>query len=309
VAAGAAIVWLASSVYLSAFTASGAGTGAAFKLVAQKEHTPPLLFLLFHAPTIALIALGLASGNARGRRLGALWLVVLLFTEFVYLDSVYVGTDARTNSTLKWWPWVAAGALMTLGPVVIEQSGRRWIRVAGVLTCLYPCLYAYDLWGMLRGRSSDSSGHLEGSYLLTRDENSQIILDRLTVERPGVVAERPDIQGGFTDSGIIPLFAGKQLWLGWAGHELLWRSFKEEIRRRFSALLILFNGEMPDAGKWLSAQGIDYVLWYRPGDTPELWEKVNRSIGPGYEWVDLRIYQDPVIRRVGFWRRLKVVAK
>jgi hypothetical protein len=309
VAAGAAIVWLAASVYLSAFTASGAGTGAVFQLVTQRQHTPPLLFVLFHFPTIALIALGFASGDPRGRRLGALWLILLLFTEFVYLDSVYVGTDARTNSTLKWWPWVLAGTLMTMGPLVIEQGRRRWVRWAGVVVCLYPCFYAFDLWPYLRHRASDSTGHLEGSYLLTRDDNSQIILDRLTVEKPGVVVERPDPQGGFTDSGIIPLFAGKQLWLGWAGHELLWRSFKDEIRRRFTGLQMLFNGEMPDAGKWLSAQGIDYVLWYRPADTPELWGKVNRSIGSGYEWLDLRIYPEQDAQKVGFWRRVRAAAK
>ena len=37
---------------------------------------------------------------------------------------------------------------------------------------------------------------------------------------------------------------------------------------------------MPDAGKWLEAQGIDYVLWYRQGDTAELWNKVNKAVGP-----------------------------
>src|SRR5580692_6510365 len=103
---------MASSVYLSAFLESGAGTGAVFRLVTAKQHTPPLLFVLFHFPTLALIVLGFASGNPRGRKLGALWLLLLLFTEFVYLDSVYVGTDARTNSTLKWWPWIEAGTLM-----------------------------------------------------------------------------------------------------------------------------------------------------------------------------------------------------
>ncbi|HXN35064.1 MAG TPA: hypothetical protein VN877_02770 [Opitutaceae bacterium] len=310
VAAGAAAVWLAASTYLSAFTAAGVGTGATFRLVAAAEHTPPLLFLLFHSTTLALIALGFASGHPKGRRLAALWLVILLFSEFVYLDSVYVGTDDRTNSTLKWWPWITAGALMTLGPHVLEQTRRRWVRVAGTLVCLYPCFYAYDLWVVLRDRVNESTGHLEGSYLLTQDENSRFILDRLSVERPGVVVERPDRQGGFTDSAVIPLFAGKQLWLGWSGHELLWRSFKDEIRRRFTALTLLYGGDLPDAGKWLGAQGIDFVLWYRPDDTPELWEKVNRSIGPGYEWLDVRVFQekDLDVRKVGYWRRVAAAA-
>jgi hypothetical protein len=211
VAAGAAFVWLLASVYLTAFTADGAGTGAVFRIVAPAEHTPPLLFLIFHGPTLLLIALGFASGDPRGRKLALLWLGILFFTEFVNLESVYVGTDVRTNSTLKWWPWVTAGALMTLGPHLLEQSRRRWVRIAGTLVCIYPCLYAYDLGKVLKDRVNDSTGHLEGSFLLTRDEYSQLILDRMSVEKPGVVVERPDPAGGFTDSAILPLFAGQRM--------------------------------------------------------------------------------------------------
>ena len=60
---------------------------------------------------------------------------------------------------------------------------------------------------------------------------------------------------------------------------------------------------MPDAGRWLVAQGIDYVLFYRPGDTPEMWAKINAAVSPQYIWVDILTYQDEDGRRVGFWRR------
>jgi hypothetical protein len=60
---------------------------------------------------------------------------------------------------------------------------------------------------------------------------------------------------------------------------------------------------MPDAGKWLVAQEIDYVLWYRPDDTPVLWEKVNRSVGPEFIWCDILTYPEQGGRRVGFWKR------
>ncbi len=45
------------------------------------------------------------------------------------------------------------------------------------------------------------------------------------------------------------------------------------------------------------------MLWYRPGDTPALWEKINKAVGPEYLWVDILTYQDEDGRRVGFWRR------
>jgi hypothetical protein len=58
-----------------------------------------------------------------------------------------------------------------------------------------------------------------------------------------------------------------------------------------------------NAGNWLEAQGIDYVLFYRPGDTPEMWAKINAAVSPQYIWVDILTYQDEDGRRVGFWRR------
>jgi hypothetical protein len=310
VAAGAAVIWLVAWVYLSAFTASAAGYGAVFRMVPWNEHTPPLLFLIFMLPTVALIVLGLASGSREGRRLGMLWLTFLLFTEYFYVDDVYAGIYDRFNTTLKWWPWVAAGALMTLGPFVLERAGRRWVRITGALFCLYPCLYVFDLWRPLLGSPREYMGHMEGTTYLTKDEFPRLMLGRLKVERPGVVAERPENAGGFTNSAVIPLFAGQRMWLGWYGHELLWREFREDVRRRHDKLVTLFDGEMPDAGKWLVSQGIDYVLWYRPGDTPDLWEKVNRSVGPEFIWCDILTYENGSEdgRRVGLWKRVRTPA-
>jgi hypothetical protein len=109
-------------------------------------------------------------------------------------------------------------------------------------------------------------------------------------------------EGGFTNSASLPLFAGQQMWLGWYGHELLWHGFSEDIRRRHDRLFLLYNGQMPDAGRWLLAQGIDYVLWYRDGDTPMLWEAVNRTLGQDFVWTDILTYPEDG-RRAGFWRR------
>jgi uncharacterized membrane protein len=303
VATGAALVWLAAWVYLSAFTAAASGYDTAVRLVPWVEHTPPLLFVLFFLPTIAFIVLGFVSGNAQGRRLAMLWLLLLLFTEFFYVDDEYSGHFDRFNTTLKWWPWVMAGTLMTLAPVVLEQARRRWVRVVGFVFCLYPCFYAYDLWKPMWTGPKDSMGKIEGTNYLTRDEFPRLMLGRLKVEKPGVVIERPDEKGGFTNSAVIPLFAGQRMWLGWWGHELLWRENREDVRRRHDRLMLFYSGGIPDAGKWLVAQGIDYVLWYRPGDTPEMWEKINKAVSPEYVWTDILTYQNEDGRRVGLWKR------
>ena len=303
VAGGAAVVWLATWVYLSAFTSAASGYGTAVRLVPWTEHTPPVLFGLFFLPTIAFIVLGLVSGSPQGRRLAVFWLWVLMFTEFFFVDDEYSGHYDRFNTTLKWWPWVMAGTLMTLAPFVMEQARRRWVRIAGLAFCLYPCCYVYDLWEPMWTGPKDSVGKIEGTYYLTKEEFPRLMLGRLKVEKPGVVIERPEEQGGFTNSAVIPLFAGQRMWLGWWGHELLWRENSEDVRRRHDRLTLFYNGGVPDAGKWLIAQGIDYVLWYRPGDTPQLWEKINKAVGPEYIWCDVLTYQDEDGRRVGLWKR------
>ena len=304
IAAGAAAIFLASWVYLSAFISSAAGYGVHLKLVPWAERTPPLLFLLFMLPTIGLILLGFCSGTRQGRILGAFWLFCLLFSEFVFVKDIYAGHYERFNTTLKWWPWVTAGTLMTLGPCVLEMASRRWVRVVGFCFCLYPCFYVIDLWrpmGELLAGPKLSMGQLEGTYFLTKDEFPRLMLQRLKVEKKGVVVERPEEMGGFTNSSVIPLFAGQKMWLGWFGHELLWRGFPEDIRRRHDLLMKLYAGDIPEAGRWLQSQEIDYVLWYRPGDTPELWSKIDKSVSPQYSWCEILAYDDG--RKVGFWRR------
>jgi uncharacterized membrane protein len=303
VAAGAAIIWLAAWVYLSAFTAAASGYDTAVRLVPWIEHTPPLLFVLFFLPTIAYIVLGFLSGNPQARRLALLWLLLLLFTEFFYVDDEYSGHYDRFNTTLKWWPWVMAGTLMTLAPVVLEQAKRRWVRATGFVFCLYPCFYAYDLWKPMWTGPKDAMGKIEGTYYLTKEEFPRLMLGRLKVEKPGVVVERPDEKGGFTDTAVIPLFAGQQMWLGWWGHELLWRENREDVRRRHDKLMLFYSGGVPDGGKWLLSQGVDYVLWYRPGDTPELWEKINKALEPEYVWTDILTYQNEDGRKVGLWKK------
>jgi hypothetical protein len=302
VAGGAALVWLAAWVYLTPFTASAAGYGAALRPVPSHEHTPPLLLLIFMLPTIGLIVLGFLSGR-QGVRLALLWFAFLAFSEAFFVDDIYSGVYDRFNTTLKWWPWIAAGTLMTLGPVVLEQARWRWARVAGALFLLYPCCYAYDVWQPLLHAPKISVGLFEGTNYLTKDQFPRLMLGRLKVEPTGVAIERPDEAGGFTNSAVIPLFAGQRMWLGWYGHELLWREFREDIRQRHERLMAFYTGTLPDAGAWLRSQGIDYVLWYRDGDTAELWNKVNAAVGPGYLWCDI-LTIDPGQPRCGFWRRI-----
>ncbi len=300
---GAAGVWLLAWVYLSAFTASAAGYKTSLRLVPWDAHSPPWLFVLMMLPTIVLIVLGFFSRTTRGPRLALFWLAFLLLTEFFYVTDEYTGQYARFNTTLKWWPWVTTGALMTLAPIVLDDSRRRWVRYTGIFFCLYPCFYCLELWTPFWNRIPTSVGRIDGTAYLTQNEFPRLLLSRLKLEKPGVVVERPEAAGGFTDSAVLPLFAGHRMWLGWFGHELLWRNNREDVRRRHDELLQLYEGERAGAGAWLAGQGVDYILFYRPGDSPPVWGKLNRELAPEYIWCDILTFDNEDGRRVGFWRR------
>jgi hypothetical protein len=146
---------------------------------------------------------------------------------------------------------------------------------------------------------------MEGTYYLTKDEFPRLMLGRLKVEKPGVVVERPDKEGGFTNSAVIPLFAGQRMWLGWYGHELLWREYREDVRRRHDQLVSSSTARCPTraSGSW--PRGLTTCSGTGRGDTPELWEKVNKADRPRGTSGATSSPTPEDGRRVGFWKRAR----
>lgn len=297
--AGAALVWFAAAVYLYSFTAASAGYKTALKLVPWADHTPPLQFLIFLFPTIALAVLGLFSGRKHGIWLGLTSLAFLFFSEFFYVDDIYSGMYERFNTTLKWWPWIVAGTLLTLGPVLLDKATRPWVRICAIIFCAYPIVYVADLASFWVKPEKLSFGKFNGTGFLDRDLASHLMLDRLKRETPGVVIERPK-KDSFTNSACLPLFAGHKMWLGWLAHEQLWRGYREDLAQRQERLFQFYNGEMSDPARWLRAQGIDYAIWFQPEDSAALWEKVDHALEPDYIWSE--IYTTPDGAKIGFWK-------
>jgi len=296
---GAALVWLAAAIYLQSFTAASAGYKTALKIVPWADHTPPLQFIIFLFPTVALALLGLSSGRKQGIWIGVTSLGFLIFSEFVYVDDIYSGMYERFNTTLKWWPWIAAATLLTLGPILLDKATRPWVRIAAIVFCAYPVLYVADLASFWLKPEKLSFGKLNGTGFLDRDLSAHLMLDRLKREPPGVVIERPRKES-FTNSACLPIFAGHKMWLGWLPHEQLWRGYREDLAQRQERLFQFYNGEMINPARWLRAQGIDYAIWFQPEDTAVLWEKIDRALEPDYIWCE--IYTTPEGAKIGFWK-------
>jgi hypothetical protein len=302
VALGAAAVWLAAAVYLQAFTLAAGEYKTAWRFVAWDSHAPPVLFVLFMLPTLVLAVLGFYSRNRAMMALGVVSLLYLVMAEFTYIDDVYSGPFDRFNTTLKWWPWITAAVLLVQAPLLIEQAKRRWVRWCAVVACVYPCFFGVEACLYLWNVAKPNPGRMAGEGFLVKDEPTRYVLAKLKLEPWGVVIERHN-KDSYSNSACLPLFAGKAMWLGWLGHEMLWRGYPPSIAQREERLLRFFDGTFtPDDTLWRAEQ-ISYILWYQEKDTNELWDKIDLAIRNDYTWCQL--FTTAEGRKVGYWKNLR----
>jgi hypothetical protein len=213
---------------------------------------------------------------------------------------VYGGIWSRFNSTLKWWGWVYAGIILTLGAKNLG-SGSRLCRY-GTAVLLLPCLvFAADLHHHYNFIArAGSTGALAGSGWLNRDP---IIRDMIIVlaTKPDGIALESGIKMENTESPAIPLFAGKQSLLGWPWHETTWRGDLAEIRERLAQINDFYGGKLPDPLNWLLHNNVRYVIWLPRDcvDGDSRFGPLNDRIKSRYFWHEL--YQEKDQFMVGFW--------
>jgi uncharacterized membrane protein len=284
--------------YFRSFALSATDYPTVIRWVPWDRHTPPLLGFLFLLPTFGMALLGLFSGRKPLVALGLLWLGFLFFSEFFYVNDIYSGQFLRFNTTLKWWPWIAAGTLLTLGPRLLELKSLRFIRAFSFILVAYPLFYVWDLGAAWANNShKENFGRLDGAAYLASNHD-HLLLDYLQAVPRGVVVEHPELD--FTNTSAMTLLSGQQAYLGWMDHEKLWRGYLLEIQYRYDRLQEFYQGDMTDAGAWMRVRGVDYILWFKTLDADPLWDKVNASLHDDYAWHEF--YNDRG-HRIGLWER------
>jgi Uncharacterized membrane protein (DUF2298) len=308
---GMLVSMMAIYPYFRVFAASAQDYQTVLRWVPDGLHTPPLLWLLFLLPTFALIVASLCSRNNVLAALGILWLVLLVTTECFYINDVYRDQFVRFNSTLKWWPLITTGTLLTVGPRLLELKNNIAIRIFALLFICYPILYGWDLASVWLELPTRYVGQLDGAGFLFVDKkgnkiNDRLLLSYLQTAPKGVVIEHPGKD--FSNYDALSTLSGQQSYLGWFGHEGLWRGYPEDIQYRYKMMTDLYNGELPNAGEYMQVQGVTYILWFKDIsagklwkndiDLDDLWGKVDSSLHPQYIWHEF--YRTDQ-RRVGLW--------
>jgi len=294
--AGALAGYVSIYPYFRYFAASASDYNTSLKLVGWDQHSPPLLFVLFLLPIFGLSILALFSRDKSTFWLGWLGLGLLFLSEFFFIDDVYGGQFDRFNTTLKWWPWISAVVLLTLG-VRLLADPRKWIFILAFVFVGYPLLYTYDLATYWWERPKDHLGQLSGQSYILNDDNRGLFTYLKSLPR-GVTLEDPEGEG-FVNHSAMTLFAGQQCYLGWLGHEQLWRGYSHDIRYRYEQMKRFYSGDMPAPAEWLRGQDIQYVLWFKSQDQEAAWGKINAALQGAYRWHDTFSHDT----HIGLWIR------
>jgi uncharacterized membrane protein len=301
--AGFAAACLLGYPYLVQFAQQPISHNASIAWTSAQDHTPILGWLMTFWPVVGLLALAPFNRDRRSLAvfLVALWGLELFVTEFFYNHDLYGGVWERFNTTMKWWPWVYAGAVLTLAPLNLA-SRSRLCRYGTVVLLLPTLLFGRDMARDWSRTPKPSRGQLEGSGWIT----DPVVRDFIAIlgSRPDGVAMESGLQMNNTESPAVALFAGKESYLGWPWHETTWRGAFGEIRERLERNEEFFKGKMQDPLNFLLINNVRYVLWL-PNDNVE----DNAHFGPiadrirsRYAWHHL--YGDNPKFQVGFWERV-----
>jgi uncharacterized membrane protein len=275
----------------------------ALRLVPRALHTPHAAGLLVFYPLLAVLMLNAFFGE-RSKQSSAfcmIWLVLLAASEFVFVDDLYGGKFERFNTALKWWAWIYSGALLTVGAINLRSASRicRW--GTGVVLVLISA-YGLDLCMDLANVPKYHLGQLDGAAWIRDQPAERAILDFLKAQPQSVVLQR------LADRAYIPapaliIFSGQTALLGWANHEDTWRGYRADIDHRLDAINRFYNGDLPDAERWLEQNRVKYVLWLKDDNEAPAgtFEKIDQQIRSRYFWTDFSVQTDA---RVGVWSLL-----
>ncbi len=274
-----------------------------FGIVPAGEHTPLLAGLALLWPFFLILLLSLL--NLRQTRLGILmtliWVSLGILSEVIYLEDAYGGEFNRFNTTLKWWPHIYAGALLSLGAINLA-SHKRLVRYGSTLTLALVSSYIYDLGHDWVNAPKPNKGRLDGAAWITQDLTQKAILDYLKAAEPGTVLERVP-QASYTYAPSIALFSGHPALLGWwNGHEALWRGGRNDIGELYERMTQFYAGQLAESHDWLLANDVKYVVWLKDDNKEPhaAFKAVDDQIKPSYDWHEFHA-ADKI--RVGLWVR------
>lgn len=302
--AGAGAAAFLEYPYLIEFSQQAIGDNASIGITAAADRTPLLGWLATFWPVAGILLLGLLVRERRSFTLFLflLWVGLLVGTEVFYNHDVYGGVWIRFNTTMKWWPWVYAGILLTQGAVNLG-SRSRLCRYGTVVLLVPTLLFAGDIGRQFARTPKEFAGQLSGSGWIEKDIVVQGLIADLRSRPDGIVIESGLVMAN-SEAPAVALFAGKPSLLGWPWHETTWRGPFLEIRAREDQIDAFYANTQEDPVDWLLRYDVRYVLWMQKDnvDHNSRFAKIRDKIKSHYFWH--HVYGDNVTVAIGYWERI-----
>ena len=299
-AAGASVLLIYP--HLRGFAIQSLDFKARISLVQAHEHTPWAMLLVLHWPLFGILAFSVFRRKLSGLTLyfALLWTGLFLFSEFFHVDELYEGEFNRFNTTLKWWPWIQAGALLTLGAMNLSSPGRV-SRYGSAVVLLATAGYGYDLGNHWFKTPKTHFARLDGAAWVTDDPITKVMLDFLKNTEPGIVLERAET-GSYTYAPAMAIFSGQRSLLGWVDHERIWRGYRTDLAATFEQIGSFYAGKLANSTAWLSHNQVRYVLWLKRDNIQpyDAFDAIHAQIKGQYDWKEFSA-ADRI--RVGMWVR------
>lgn len=287
--------------FLTDFAVNAQNTPIRF--TATIDHTPLSRFIAQHWPLLVLMVLAMINPSTRklSIALAITFGLILLISEFVYVDDPTGGKYERANTTMKWWGWVWCGGLVGLGALCLGSSARL-VRWTTTVTLLLVSVYAYDVARYYVITGKGDLGHLSGHYWLTQDPTTRDLIHYLKDAPRGIVLEN-EYGNAYTNTTLYALFSGKPALLGWPLHLLAWRGDVPDVWALNTQIQSFYAGTLPDSLDWLLANKVRYIVWSAAenGKKPNPFDRLRQQIGNRYQWKEFYVAND---YRVGVWVRV-----
>jgi uncharacterized membrane protein len=249
-------------------------------------HTPWRKFIALFWPLLVLIGITLHQFKSRSLAfsIAGVALLILVISEFFYMNDRGGGEYTRFNTTLKWWSWLQVLVVVGLMPRVLSLQSK-WIRATGLMILFVLTTFTIDLVRHWVIAPKPSFGKLQGNYWLIKDLQYQSLFNYFKDAPKGLSLEYP-YQAAYSKATALSLFADKPSFIGWAGHEALWRNSAWFITNREAEAMQFFQGKMTNSVGWLLQNDIKYVIWdpvLNPTIAPNF-NTINAQIIGSYEW-------------------------
>jgi hypothetical protein len=281
--------------FLIGFTANSLPTP--INVVTGDLHTPVSRFIGMHWPVIFLLCFGFFEKNYRrlSISLSVTWLLLLLISEFIYINDPTGAQYERTNTVMKWWGWIQTGVFLSLGAVCLGSS-KKWIRWATAVVFIIINIIAIDLARYWYYSGRHHQGKLAGHDWYTNNATNRMMFEYLKDAPKGIVLENI-YKNSFSNSSIYSVFNNKPVLLGWPSHLNTWHGSVPRIWILKDEIDEFYRGEMDNPQMWLASHNVQYIV-FGPNDNDAHFSKINEKIESSYMWHE---YNHSRQRHIGFW--------